>query len=426
MAKTWYWFATVIVWCGCVYTLKLTVDVEDQSAQRTHLARDLAELEHVKYGLFDAGRWAEIGSQVALKKVDEFEITEDRRRNLLPVIESALYKLLNAIEDAVGRLSTMKQQVATIALKSHLDARKVPSLARDVLKKIEEQLAQPETRGQLRALIAAELDRLRAETETRVDRSILGTVLKAHDCTDRITCRGMVAQQIDELRARMQYRVAAIILFISALTLLITFGLGVLRGVQIIYLSIVATILWYGGITMPMLAVEAKLGELHITLAGEPFSFANQLVFYQSKSVLDFVMIMVRSGQIDVIIVGGLIGLFSVIFPVLKLLATVIHIPLSKRSRSPAAVRFFALKSSKWSMADVMVVSIFMAYIGFSRLIETQLGQIGTRTPQVDVLVTNGTQLQVGFYFFAAFCLLGLMISTLAERLPSTTKERAD
>ena len=67
-------------------------------------------------------------------------------------------------------------------------------------------------------------------------------------------------------------------------------------------------------------------------------------------------------------------------------------------------------------MADVMVVSIFMAYIGFSRLIETQLGQIGTRTPQVDVLVTNGTQLQVGFYFFAAFCLLGLIISTLAER----------
>ena len=133
-------------------------------------------------------------------------------------------------------------------------------------------------------------------------------------------------------------------------------------------------------------------------------------------------MIMVRSGQYDVMIVGGLIGLFSVIFPFLKLLATIIHIPLSKRSQSPAVVQFFALKSSKWSMADVMVVSIFMAYIGFSRLIETQLGQIGTRTPQVDVLVTNGTQLQVGFYFFAAFCLLGLIISTLAERLPSNTK----
>ena len=52
-------------------------------------------------------------ASVALKKVDEFEITDDRRRNLLPVIESALYKLLNVIEDAVGRLSTMKQQVAT-------------------------------------------------------------------------------------------------------------------------------------------------------------------------------------------------------------------------------------------------------------------------------------------------------------------------
>ena len=260
MWKTWYWFVTIIVWCGCVYTLKLTVDIEGQRAQRAHLARDLAELEHVKYGLFDAARWAEIGSQVALKKVDEFEITDDRRRNLLPVIESALYKLLNAIEDAVGRLSTMKQQVATIALKSHLDARKVPSLARDVLQKIEEQLAQPETRGQLRALIVAELDRLREETESRIDRSVLGSVLKTHDCVDRISCRGMVAQRIAELRAKMQYRVAAIILFISALTSLIIFGLGAVRGVHIIYLSILAAILWYGGITMPMLAVEANSG----------------------------------------------------------------------------------------------------------------------------------------------------------------------
>ena len=177
---------------------------------------------------------------------------------------------------------------------------------------IEEQLAQPETRGQLRALIVA--DRLREETESRIDRSVLGSVLKTHDCVDRISCRGMVAQRIAELRAKMQYRVAAIILFISALTSLIIFGLGAVRGVHIIYLSILAAILWYGGITMPMLAVEANSGSCTSHPPANP-SVLQSAGFLPEQKRTDFAMIMVRSGQYDVMIVGGLIGLFSVIFP---------------------------------------------------------------------------------------------------------------
>ena len=41
-------------------------------------------------------------------------------------------------------------------------------------------------------------------------------------------------------------------------------------------------------------------------------------------------------------------------------------------------VRFFVLKSGKWSMADVMVVAIFMAYIGFNGIITSQFGQFSS------------------------------------------------
>ena len=68
-------------------------------------------------------------------------------------------------------------------------------------------------------------------------------------------------------------------------------------------------------------------------------------------------------------------------------------------------------------MADVMVVSIFMAYIGFSRLIHTQLNQIGVNQPEIDVFATDGTGLQAGFYFFFAFCILGLVLSSVINRL---------
>ena len=58
-----------------------------------------------------------------------------------------------------------------------------------------------------------------------------------------------------------------------------------------------------------------------------------------------------------------------------------------------------------------------MAYIGFSRLIHTQLNQIGAQQNEIAVLATDGTGLQVGFYFFLAFCLLGLVLSSILVRL---------
>ena len=39
-------------------------------------------------------------------------------------------------------------------------------------------------------------------------------------------------------------------------------------------------------------------------------------------------------------------------------------------------VRFLVFKSGKWSMADVMVVAIFMSYIGFTGIISSQLGPV--------------------------------------------------
>ncbi len=85
--------------------------------------------------------------------------------------------------------------------------------------------------------------------------------------------------------------------------------------------------------------------------------------------------------------------------------------------RSNRVLKFFALKSGKWSMADVMVVAIFMAYIGFSRMIDTQLAQIGQGNPNVDVLATDGTSFLIGFFLFFAFCIASLVFSTVIEKM---------
>ena len=67
-------------------------------------------------------------------------------------------------------------------------------------------------------------------------------------------------------------------------------------------------------------------------------------------------------------------------------------------------------------MADVFVVAMFMAYIGFNGLITSQLSEFAEASKgNVDILTTNGTSLQIGFFMFLAFCIASLATSTLIE-----------
>ena len=139
------------------------------------------------------------------------------------------------------------------------------------------------------------------------------------------------------------------------------------------------------------------------------------MLFFQSKSILDVVDLLIRTKRFDLVLVGVGIGLFSVVFPVAKLLATFAYrYGSSLRERAP--VRFFALESGKWSMADVFVVAMFLAFLGFDGLTGNQLAALVSDSQYVDVQTQNGTQLGVGFYLFAAFCLAGLIVSGIVKR----------
>ena len=69
-------------------------------------------------------------------------------------------------------------------------------------------------------------------------------------------------------------------------------------------------------------------------------------------------------------------------------------------------------------MADVMVVAIFMAYIGFNGIITNQIDKLSAAAGQEQgILTTNGTSLEPGYYLFFAFTLLGLFLSGFLTRV---------
>ena len=66
-------------------------------------------------------------------------------------------------------------------------------------------------------------------------------------------------------------------------------------------------------------------------------------------------------------------------------------------------------------MADVMVVAIFMAFIGFNGILNSQLDQMKKYSETVDLITTNGTSLQPGFYLFFVYVLLAMVFTTLLK-----------
>jgi uncharacterized paraquat-inducible protein A len=116
------------------------------------------------------------------------------------------------------------------------------------------------------------------------------------------------------------------------------------------------------------------------------------------------------------ITVGLMVLAFSVVFPIAKLVSTALYSFRVRGLQENGLVRFFALKSSKWSMADVLVVALFMAYIGFDGVISTQLNQLSAAAAGMNVLTTNNTSLRAGFYLFLAFCIGGLVLAWALER----------
>ena len=176
-----------------------------------------------------------------------------------------------------------------------------------------------------------------------------------------------------------------------------------------------AFLLLVTGLSLPMIDIEATISSFSFTLVGEPVSFTDQVLFFQSKSILEVVWLLLRNGGFGLVLVSALVFVFSVLFPLAKLVASIVTIARNAQPTN-GLHRFLVFKSGKWSMADVMVVAIFMSYIGFNGVINSQLTQITSYSSNVQVFTTNNSVLQAGFYLFASYCLLGLLLSTLIEK----------
>lgn len=129
-------------------------------------------------------------------------------------------------------------------------------------------------------------------------------------------------------------------------------------------------------------------------------------VYQQRRSILNTVQELARNGNL---VVAFLVILFSVIVPVIKgglIFYGNVGVNTPARQRATA----LANSLSKWSMADVFVIAIFIAFLA------------ARATQNSSELVRFDAQFGQGFYFFLGYCLFSI---ASAQLMPPRTTQSA-
>ena len=150
----------------------LTVQTIVLARENQEMKMDLAEINHVQYGLLNADQWRDQVTLILSKKILEFDLSPENRVELQQSLETIMYGLLNDFEQIVnertgGSFAGMKRFMVGMILDFNQLRDSVPPYAGRIL----DELNQPGTKKEIQAYLTDKLGRLSDETG-RLDTSI--------------------------------------------------------------------------------------------------------------------------------------------------------------------------------------------------------------------------------------------------------------
>ena len=152
------------------------------------------------------------------------------------------------------------------------------------------------------------------------------------------------------------------------------------RNIIAVILLIISLICLVPGLTQPILSLKI----------GAALPLVGTLTLHEStQSILKTIQTLNENNNA---LVAFLILLFSIIVPLFKAIS-LLAVLLIKKLRNHSRLHKFIALISKWSMADVFVVGVFIAFLSTqsNEALEAKLG--------------------TGFYWFLGYCLISIVAS---------------
>ncbi|CAA6812080.1 MAG: Unknown protein [uncultured Sulfurovum sp.] len=385
---------------------------------------DYAELHSVKYGMFNSDKWTTKITEVVDYKIDTFDLNVNNKKEIERYVSTIIDTLIIETERIVkernkgetGFFSSLfgsTKQMITDSIVNFKDLReRVPEFTAAVMIEIEK----PENQERAKKALREKLKEfMKDKFQSNTDMRLFNVLLAKYNASNIEECSPVLDKYLADNREKMN-ELMLIILSIATVIIIFIVMKGVLDSIALFTFTATSVSLLMTGVLLPMLDIEAKISKLYFIVLEQPIVFENQILFFKSKSIVDLLVLLLESGEIKMIFVGVLLVMFSIIFPLLKLVTSILYYYALGIVSNNAITRFFALYSTKWSMADVMVVSMFMGFLGLDGVVENELNKLQNQDDPVNIVTFNGTHLEVGFFLFLGFVLTSFVFAILVEK----------
>ena len=399
----------------------------DLTVQTNEAKYDFAEINKINYGLFNIDLWKSRIFGIIEKKAGDFNFDANDLQGFQRQIENYLHglhkdyiesgKLVEMFMDKdnqdnklVGLFMGMfkgniEKQVENLDFK-----KKIPSIAAQMMKEFEKKI--PELKEQITKQVSDML--VEEASNNLVDRRDViykkYEVSSLEETNDRIM--SLVAEADSQINLRIKYILGALglaILLLLVMTRQLTFRWAM------VWLTLVCIVFLVLGLFLPMIDLDARLSDVDLQLLGEQIHFDEQVMYFQSKSITDVTRTLLEGRGWDLKLVGFLILLFSIVLPFLKMILTTAYL-FVERAKQSKIVQTVIFYLGKWSMADVFVVAIFMSYIGFYGLLNSQLGAMASTSASMTIETVNYSKFSPGIIFFTMYCIFSIVLSMLIHR----------
>ncbi|MEO8759695.1 MAG: paraquat-inducible protein A [Bacteroidia bacterium] len=401
------------IWCGSnVYKL---------SAQRAAIKKDYSEINNIRYGLLSMDTWRDNIVDIVNSQIEDFNLSDPQRDSLKVELNGVLNSLVTQAFAMINeKQKTIGGKLKKFAVNTFVNVDKIRARVPEFTNTIIKQIEKPQSKERLRFLAQDKLKDLSAKTHDNLhDKQSFDIILKKYNVADLKSFNDTVPAKIYLLQENTyKYAFELVACLVLFLILWVIFWHKKHLYTSLFIMSVLlALAVLFVGLCSPMIEIDARIKELNFSIIGKHVIFDNQVIFYQSKSILDVVHILISTGKYDSIFVGVLILVFSIMFPITKLICAKIYLLGNEKWRASGFIKFFAFKSGKWSMADVMVVAIFMAYVGFKGIFDNQMESLNMHTNSLSSIATNQTSLQPGFILFVSYVLFGLVLAVILKRI---------
>ncbi len=381
---------------------------------------DYAELNHVKYGLLSIEEWVRQFNAILVDEINKMYLSKANERVLRKHVKVLLNTLIDKVDQKIREenADTAGGRFKQSFINTFIDLEDIKKGIPEYADAVIHEMTKSKSRRQIKAMLNKQLEQYSKQSFDTQDKSQLTRIMLRTGSKDIETARIKLNEVILNMDVLIFKEAILLILLCVIPFALFSFSKQPLAPTLYIHLVLSLMMLLIAGVTTPMIDMEATISQMSFVLMGHAINFENQVLYFQSKSILDVFWIMITHKDFLMKFVGVLLITFSIVFPILKLASALGYYYNYRHARNSPVIKFFVFKSGKWSMADVMVIAIFMAYIGFNGIITSQLGKLSSASQELVILTTNGTSLQPGFYLFMAFALLALFLSGFLTRKP--------